>query len=77
MDSLPELARDATEAVKGRARNLLPWLPDPYSCDECGSLCNAEFVYNPKTAAFDQGACPAWVCPSCGFVCVRVEPWYD
>lgn len=65
MDSLPELTRDAAEATQSKARNLIPWLPDPHRCEDCGTYCIATQVFDHRTAAFHNRATPAWECPEC------------
>lgn len=77
MDSLPTFNRDEiTENIERQARNLLPWLESPLSCESCGAMCEASHTYDPQTAAFNQGACPSWECPSCGNEYRRVESWH-
>jgi hypothetical protein len=76
MDSLPDLSESAESAREG-VKNLISWLPDPYECDDCNVYCDATETYNPQTAAFDGGACPAWECPHCGREYVRVESWHE
>lgn len=72
---LPELnkASDAKEQVGNYARNLVPWLPSPMTCPDCGVLCRADTVYDPRMCEYTE----AWVCPSCESRFYRDEPWHD
>jgi len=70
---IPELGEGATDA-KESVRNLVPWLPDPYKCPECGVYCTTSRKYDPRTAAFHPGGmAPSWKCPECGSEYRRVE----
>jgi hypothetical protein len=71
MSDLPTLD-GAREAVKSKARNLVPWLEAPYQCDDCGVYCMAERTYDPQRAAFHpMGMAPCWSCPECNTDYVR------
>lgn len=64
---IPELTTETASKAKNKTKNLIPWLPDPYICDECEVYCDAERTYDPQTAAFHpNGMAPSWVCPECG-----------
>lgn len=57
-----DTAREATETARGKAKGLLPWLPDPYVCDECSAYCE------PTTEFVEAQAMPmpVWKCGDCG-----------
>ena len=61
LSDLPQFAREAAETVREESKTLIPWLPDPYVCDDCGRYCDAEreFVAN-QAMVMD-----VWVC-ECG-----------
>lgn len=76
MSGLPELnktASDAKEQVENHARNLLPWLPDPYTCGNCNVLCGADVVYDYRMFEYTD----AWTCPECESSYYREEPWHE
>ncbi len=52
------------ERTKQTIVNALPWL-ESYQCDNCGAYCDQTYTYAVDTAAFDNGATPAWDCPEC------------
>lgn len=53
---------EGVESVKNRGRELLPWMPDPFVCDDCRVYCEATRVYDPQLV----DAVDAWECPDCG-----------
>jgi transposase-like protein len=61
------------EGVISRVRSVLGIQKEAFACPECGSACEETHTYNPQTAAFDGGACPAWECPDCGRAFVRED----
>lgn len=66
MSDLPTLD-GATDAIERTAKQLCPWLPDPFECPECGVYTDAERCYDPQRAAFHPGGmAPCWHCPECG-----------
>lgn len=73
MVDLPELARDASEATKSKARNLLPWLETPKTCDNCGELCIATVTYDPRQCLYVD----CWQCNSCQATFYREEDWAE
>ena len=62
---LPELNKETVEESVERGKRLISWLPDPYQCDHCGSLCDADNQYVAEQALPDV---PVWQCPNddCG-----------
>lgn len=72
-DNIPFVDTDnPAEQAKNTVKGLLPWLPDPYVCDECGAYCKATQAYDKNTGAFhNQGYRPAWECPECGNEYIR------
>ncbi|QLG62821.1 hypothetical protein [Halorarum salinum] len=66
MPDLPTFseAKEAIEDVQEHGRTLLPWLPDPPTC-ECGALMYASETFAPKQAMYvnswecRNGACDA------------------
>lgn len=48
-------------SVAERAKNLVPWLPDPHQCDECGAYCDATHEYVAEQAM----QVDIWKCPEC------------
>jgi len=56
-----DVAEDAADAVRGHGRTLIPWLPDPPECHECGSMMYADVVFDPEFAEHVD----AWVCQQC------------
>lgn len=77
MDSLPDLSESA-ETARESVKNLISWLPDPYECDQCGRLCDAETTYSAQEAAFyPMGEVPSWYCPECDRHYRRVEEWHE
>lgn len=74
---VPSELSEVAKQAKGTARSLLPWLPDPFECPDCGVFCEATRVYDPQQAAFHpMGMCPAWECPECEMYYRRDEPWF-
>jgi DNA-directed RNA polymerase subunit RPC12/RpoP len=59
MSNLPTLD-DAQEAVE-KATGLIPWLEDPYECDNCGAYCEADTQYVGQVAEYTE----VWDCPEC------------
>lgn len=62
MSDLPEFARDAGESVKNRVRSALSWLPTPFTCNECGSPCEATEGFVERQAMVME----IYECPECG-----------
>jgi predicted RNA-binding Zn-ribbon protein involved in translation (DUF1610 family) len=68
---LPELGT-TSEQVQEKVKTLVPWLPDPFECPDCGVYTDAERTYDPQRAAFyPMGMAPCWKCPECGREFVR------
>jgi transcription elongation factor Elf1 len=66
MSELPTLD-GAKDAIQAKAKTLVPWLPNPFECPECGVYTDAERCYDPQRAAFySMGMAPCWECPECG-----------
>jgi len=66
MDPTDLLIGEGDSAVSRAVRSVLGIEREAKVCPDCGEACQATTTYNPRTAAFDGGACPAWACPSCG-----------
>lgn len=74
---LPDLSESAETAREG-VKNLVPWLPDPEQCPECGQYMDATRAYDSQQAAFHPGGmAPAWECADCGVTLRRVEDWHE
>lgn len=56
-----ETAQQAADAVSQRGRVLLPWLPDPFTCPACGSMCYASATFAPTQAMYVT----SWECREC------------
>lgn len=61
---------DVGDAVQQRGRTLIPWLPDPQNCPECGSLMYAGETFDPRMV--ETVAC--WTCRECGTETYRDDP---
>lgn len=59
------------DGVVSRVRSFLGVEREAFVCPDCSEACQQTVTYNPQTAAFDGGACPAWVCPKCAKTFVR------
>jgi len=59
-----EKVKEGATEIKQKAIDALPWLAS-FECPECGSYCNQTMAYAVDTAAFDNGATPAWECEQC------------
>lgn len=72
---LPSLSADTDSLsdVSNSVKGLLPWLPDPYRCDDCGVFCEASASYDYQMYEYT----PSWECPECNSKYRRVEPWHD
>jgi len=55
-------AQEAAESARETVKNLCPWLPDPYQCDDCGAYCDATEGYVREQAMVVD----TWTCPECG-----------
>jgi len=56
-------AQEAAESARETVKNLCPWLPDPYQCDDCGGVyCDAKVDYVAEQAMIVD----IWECPNCG-----------
>ena len=64
-------AGDAAEPVANHGRALIPWLPDPQQCPECGALMLADVTFDPHFVEHT----PCWSCPECGTETYRDEPF--
>jgi hypothetical protein len=65
MVDIPEFGdgdSSTVESVSERAKGLVPWLPDPYRCDNCDSLCKASVTWDPQMCDYMD----SWECPECG-----------
>jgi len=59
-----ENVKEGATEIKQQAIDALPWLAS-FKCPECGGYCNQTMAYSVDTAAFDEGATPAWECTEC------------
>jgi len=59
-----EKVKEGATEIKQKATDALTWL-ESFQCPECGSYCNQTMAYSVDTAAFDNGATPAWECEQC------------
>ena len=55
---------NAVEGAKKSTRNLVPWLEDPKTCEECGVYCLSTHEY--VDAKGTVGYTDVWRCPECG-----------
>jgi hypothetical protein len=60
-DDATEAAGEVADTVSGHGRTLIPWLPDPPECHECGSMTYADVVWDPQMVEYVD----AWVCQQC------------
>ncbi len=61
MSEIPgfDKAADSVSEAKEQSRRLIPWLPDPKTCDHCGSLCEADHQYvEEQCIPMDVWQCP-------------------
>ena len=74
MPDLPTFsdAQDAADAIQQTARQLLPWLPDPPTCDECGAMLYASETFDPREAMYVA----SWECRECDASDVYRDPAY-
>lgn len=56
-----ESAQQATDAVRAHGRTLLPWLPDPPTCD-CGALMYADVTFDHGMVEYVN----SWTCRADG-----------
>jgi len=63
-DSLRPTENIDNTSLTDTIRSALPWL-DSFKCPECNSHCTQTHTYSVDTAAFDEGATPAWECEQC------------
>lgn len=54
-------APSVTDAVRDHGRKLLPWLPTPPDCEECGAMLYATTTFDPRQVAYVR----AWTCNNC------------
>lgn len=71
-DEVRDGATDTLDKAKRHGRTLIPWLPDPLPCPECGSLTYATDAYSANQACY----VPAWECRECG-VKMHRDPEYE
>lgn len=62
----------ASEAVNRHGRTLIPWLPDPPTC-ECGALRYASTTFDPVQAAYVA----SWECRECDAADTYRDPEYE
>jgi len=57
-------AQEKADTARETVKNLCPWLPDPYQCDDCGAYCDATEGYVQAQAMVVD----IWQCPNeeCG-----------
>jgi len=53
-----EAASDAVDAVRDHSRTLIPWVPDPPNCPECGALMYADVTWDPRMVEYVN----SWAC---------------
>ena len=66
--NIPRLTPGETPDVKVKIKSQVFSWPPGFTCDECGSRCEADRVYDVHTAAFDgneRGEVPSWYCSDC------------
>ena len=63
-DSLRPTENIEDTSLKDTIKSAIPWL-DSFKCPECNSHCEQTHTYSVDTAAFDEGATPAWECEQC------------
>ncbi len=62
-DTLPTFseAKDTVDTVQQKARTLIPWLPDPPACPECGAMMYAGQTFDSREAM----PVASWQCREC------------
>ena len=63
-------AEDAAETAKSHGRKLLPWLPTPPDCEQCGAMMYASETYDPQEVRYVR----SWKCKECGVEIYRNDP---
>lgn len=61
MVEIPELG-DVQDTVEETGRNLIPWLPDPFTCPECNVYCYTSMTWDPHMVEYTE----SWECRECG-----------
>lgn len=63
MPDLPTFddAKQKAKETVSHGRNLIPWLPDPPTCDDCDSLLYADVTFDPHQVQYVT----SWYCQSC------------
>lgn len=59
------------EAVRSVRDTFLGIQRERFACPDCGVPCEPTHTHDPRRAAFDGGASPAWKCSECGSEYVR------
>ena len=72
MPDLPTFsdAEDAADRAKQHGRKLLPWLPTPPDCEECGAMMYAGETFDPQEVRYVR----CWECKECGRQTYRDDP---
>lgn len=66
-----QAASDAADSIRNHGRTLVPWLPDPPDCADCGALMYADETYDSGQAMYVR----SWACKACGREEYRDEPF--
>lgn len=57
-DDAGEQAADVADAVREHGRALIPWLPDPPTCEQCGVMRYADVTFDPDMVEYVR----SWTC---------------
>ena len=76
MSDLPtfsEATEEATATARQKARTLIPWLPDPPTCEECGAMLYASTTFDPREAM----PVASWECRECDAPDIYRDPEFE
>jgi len=60
-DDATDAVSEAAGTARHQGRTLIPWLPDPPTCDECGALLYADVTFDPRMVEHVN----CWTCREC------------
>lgn len=61
LPTFADATETATNKVRQAGRQLIPWLPDPMACPDCGALMYASETFDPREAMYVA----SWECRAC------------